>query len=337
MTDRAAAPSAVGQGAAGASDPAPARAWSFDAPVPRLGYRWWYLDALSDDGAHGLTIIAFIGTVFSPWYAWSRRWGSGDPENHVCLNVALYGRPARWAMTDRRRAALERSRDMLRIGPSAVEWDGTALTVRIAEVTAPIPSRLRGTVRLLPEAVCGRAFILDAAGRHVWQPIAARSRVEVALDSPALRWSGPAYFDTNGGAAPLEADFVRWDWCRAPLPDATVVLYNALRRDGTAQSLALRVGVDGAVEDIAVPPAAALPRGFWRVPRPARSEDGRATLVRALTDAPFYTRSEIRTRLLGREATAVHESLELDRFAALPIQAMLPFKVPRPLFGGHRS
>ncbi|WP_431270234.1 hypothetical protein [Dankookia sp. P2] len=24
------------------------------------------MDALSDDGAHGVTIIAFIGTVFSP-------------------------------------------------------------------------------------------------------------------------------------------------------------------------------------------------------------------------------------------------------------------------------
>ncbi len=47
----------------------------FDAPVPAGGYAWWYVDALSDDGAHGLTIIAFIGSVFSPFYAWSRRGG----------------------------------------------------------------------------------------------------------------------------------------------------------------------------------------------------------------------------------------------------------------------
>jgi carotenoid 1,2-hydratase len=208
-------------------------------------------------------------------------------------------------------------------------WDGTALTIRIDEVTAPLPSRLRGTVRLLPQAVSTRAFLLDAAGRHRWQPIAARSRVEVALESPALRWSGPAYFDTNAGTAPLERDFLRWDWCRAPLPEATAVLYNATRHDGSAQSLALRVRTDGTVEDMEPPPAAALPRGFWGVARPARSEDGRARLVRRLEDAPFYTRSEIRTRLLGQEATAVHESLSLDRFAALPIQVMLPLKVPR--------
>lgn len=305
------------------------RGWEFDRPVPPHGYAWWYVDALSDDGAHGITIIAFIGTVFSPWYAWSRRWGAGDPENHCCMNVALYGAPRRWAMTDRPRTALRRGADFLQIGPSAMEWDGNALTIRIEEVTAPVPSRLRGTVRVIPQAVSTRSFLLDAAGRHRWQPIAARSRVEVALESPALRWSGPAYFDTNAGGAPLERDFVDWDWCRAPMQDQTAVLYNALRRDGTVQSLALRVAADGSVADFEPPPAAALPRGFWGVARPARSEDGRARLVRALEDTPFYTRSEIRTRLLGQEATAVHESLALDRFAALPIQAMLPVKVPR--------
>ena len=38
----------------------------FDAPVPPGGYAWWYVDALSDDGRHGLTVIAFVGSVFSP-------------------------------------------------------------------------------------------------------------------------------------------------------------------------------------------------------------------------------------------------------------------------------
>ena len=47
----------------------------FDQPVVRNGYAWWYIDALSDDGKQGLTIIAFIGSVFSPYYAWARRRG----------------------------------------------------------------------------------------------------------------------------------------------------------------------------------------------------------------------------------------------------------------------
>ena len=60
----------------------------FDAPVGPGGYAWWYVDAFSEDGQFGLTIIAFIGSVFSPYYAWS---GRRDPLNHCAVNVALYG------------------------------------------------------------------------------------------------------------------------------------------------------------------------------------------------------------------------------------------------------
>ena len=306
------------------------RAWRFDKPVPARGYEWWYVDALSDDGRHGITIIAFIGTVFSPWYALARRGGGGDPEDHCCLNVALYGAPKRWAMTDRRRHALRRDADTLEIGPSAVVWDGTALTARIEEMTAPVPSRLRGTVRVFPRSVSERRFVLDSDGRHEWQPIAARSRVEVTLDSPALRWSGPGYFDTNAGAAPLEQDFREWDWCRAPMREETAILYNAERRDGSRRSLALRVTDDGRVEDVAPPPPRDMPKTLWRIARPTRAE-APPRVVRTLVDAPFYSRSEIRTRLLGQDATAVHESLSLDRFRSPAMFAMLPFRVPRPL------
>ena len=45
---------------------------AFDGAVAPGGYRWWYIDAFSDDGQHGLTIIAFIGSVFSPYYKLER-------------------------------------------------------------------------------------------------------------------------------------------------------------------------------------------------------------------------------------------------------------------------
>ena len=80
----------------------------FDHTPPRDGYAWWYLDALSEDGEHGLTIIVFLGSVFSPYYAIARRQGPADPMNHCCINVALYGRPARFAMTDRPERAITR-------------------------------------------------------------------------------------------------------------------------------------------------------------------------------------------------------------------------------------
>ena len=38
----------------------------FNEPVARNGYSWWYVDGLSDDGSQGITLIAFIGSVFSP-------------------------------------------------------------------------------------------------------------------------------------------------------------------------------------------------------------------------------------------------------------------------------
>jgi len=51
--------------------------------------------------------------------------------------------------------------------------------------------------------------------------------------------------------------------------------------------------------------------------------------MKTLTDSPFYARSVIETRLLGQTLTAVHESLDMARFTAPWVQAMLPFRVPR--------
>jgi carotenoid 1,2-hydratase len=286
---------------------------------------------LSDDGRHGLTVIAFVGSVFSPYYAWARRRAPADPQNHCALNVALYGRPGRWAMTERGRGALGAEASALAIGLSSLRWDGNGLAIAIDEVTAPLPSRLRGTVRVRPAAMTGRVFTLDPGGRHRWWPIAPQARVEVALESPALRWSGPAYFDANDGDEPLEAAFSRWDWCGARLPDGAAVLYEVTHRDGGGQPIAIRVDASGAVHDIEPPPPAALAgTRWWRVPRGTRADPGsRPAVLQTLEDAPFYARSVIETRLLGRPVTAVHESLSLDRFRAPWVQALLPFRMPR--------
>jgi hypothetical protein len=36
----------------------------FAQPVPDSGYRWWYVDGFSECGRFGVTVIAFIGSVF---------------------------------------------------------------------------------------------------------------------------------------------------------------------------------------------------------------------------------------------------------------------------------
>ena len=303
----------------------------FDAPVPPGGYAWWYIDGLSADGTQGITLIAFIGSVFSPYYAWARRRTAGDPTNHCALNVALYGRGrGHWAMTERGRKRLTQEASALSIGPSALAWDGTTLTISIDERTAPIPSRIRGTVRVRPEALSGRSFALDGAGQHRWRPVAPCSTVEVDLQEPALRWSGPAYFDINTGAAPLETAFRHWDWSRARVPGGTAILYDIARLSGETLSLAMHVDRSGAVNELPCPPAASLPRTLWRLPRTTRADpDGRPRVLRTFEDAPFYARSLVSSELGGRPVTTIHESLSLDRFRAPWVQAMLPFRMPR--------
>jgi carotenoid 1,2-hydratase len=291
------------------------------------GYAWWYIDALSDDGRHGITIIAFIGSVFSPYYAWA---GRRDPLNHCALNVALYGKGGhRWAMTERRKSAVARSEGAFVLGPSALRWDGGRLRVEIDEPTVPMPGRIRGVVTLEPSALTGRVFDLDDNKRHQWAPLSPVSRVEVALEKPSLRWSGSAYLDANAGAESLEAGFRYWDWSRASIGADTAVLYDVTMRGGARRSLALVFDAAGGVREIAPPPPVRLPRSGWMVPRGTQSEDGAARVVKTLEDSPFYTRSLVAAKLLGQPVTAMHESLNLDRFRSPIVRLMLPFRMPR--------
>ncbi len=300
--------------------------------APR-GYEWWYLDALSDDGQHGITLIAFVGSVFSPWYRLARQRGGGDPTQHCAMNFCMYGRPRRWAMTERGAKALHRTASDLAIGPSSLRWNGTVLTAEIDEVTAPLPTRLRGTIRLHPQGLATHQVALDGAGRHRWSPIAPGARVEVEMRDPKLSWQGHAYFDTNAGDEPLEDRFTRWDWCRARLQDGVAVIYHGDRIDGTQFCTALRYDAAGNATAFDPPPPAELGRNLWGMRMGTLADPGAAPrIVQKLEDAPFYARSVIATRLCGEDVTAVHESLSLPRFTAPWVQAMLPFKAPRALW-----
>jgi len=304
----------------------------FAAAVPADGYLWWYVDAMSLDGRHALTIIALIGSVFSPYYAHARRRGRGDPLHYCALNVALYGASGkRWSMTERGRAQLLRSANSLTIGPSRMEWDGSKLTVHVDEIGVPIPYRLRGSVELQCEALNAHDFALDAHGRHRWHPIAPNARARVEFEHPRMQWEGEGYLDSNRGSEPLERAFVSWDWSRAPLRDGSAaMLYDVVPRDGPRRGIAVRVDKTGRAHAFTPPPPAALPGTLWRVPRATRSDAGSRARVRGtLEDTPFYARSMVETRLLGEPVTAMHESLSLQRFDTRWVQTLLPFRMPR--------
>jgi len=245
------------------------------------------------------------------------------------MNVAVYAKGSnRWAMTERPRSAVSRTSNLFTMGPSNLSWDGKSLTIRIDEITAPIPRRVRGTVRVVPTAITQQAFTLNASGHHRWWPIAPCARVQVALDAPHLRWQGDGYFDMNTGDAPLEQGFADWQWARAAMQDGTAILYEALRRDGSRADLAMTFDPNGRMQVFEPPPMVDLRSTSWRVARSVRSEDT-AGIARTLEDAPFYARSVVSAKLFGEPATLMHESLSLDRFKMPIVQAMLPFRMPR--------
>ena len=300
----------------------------FDVAVEPGGYAWWYLDATSDDGRHGLTVIAFIGSVFSPYYKWS---GRRDPENHCAINVALTGpRGKAWAMTERGRAHVRRDRASLVVGPSSVSWRGGALTIDVDQRSAPLGYPVRGRIRVFPLQLEDTAFQLDPAGRHRWHPVAPRARVEVAMGDPAVAWRGDGYLDSNFGDEPLEEGFVDWHWSRAHLKDEVAVLYEGSRRDGAPFGLALTCDRAGRWRELEPPPPARLPRTGWLIDRRTRADAGfTPRVLKTWVDAPFYARTLLETRLFGEDARAVHESLSLDRFRSPVVQTMLPYRMPR--------
>jgi carotenoid 1,2-hydratase len=227
------------------------------------------------------------------------------------------------------RGSASRTEDQLVIGPSALRWDGKTLTIDINERTMPFARRIRGQVRVTPQALTGQTFFLDAQQQHRWSPLAPRAHINVTLEHPQLNWSGPGYLDANEGDIPLEDSFSRWTWSRAGISDGTAILYDVTPRTGPELSLSLHIDRAGEIVSFPPPPHATLPPTRWRVARATRSDTGQAAVQQTLEDTPFYARSVLASHLLGQPVTALHESLSLARFRLPIIQAMLPFRMPR--------
>jgi len=294
------------------------------------GYSWWYIDAISADGRHGLTIIAFLGSVFSPYY---KRSGRHDPLDHCSLNVALYGPDHRWVMHERPSGDVTRDAKTLTIGTSQVRWDGTMLEIEIEErdtrLFNPFHRRVCGKVRVFPEALNPTSFALDPAQNHIWHCMAPRARIEVEMERPDLSWSGDGYFDHNRGSEPLESGFNTWHWSRAHMKSGAVVCYEGERGDGSVFASAIRFDREAIPVEVDLPPIAPLARSKWQVERRTRSEIGVAHVRKTWEDTPFYARSELASKLYGEEVVAVQESLDMRRFASPVVQFMLPFRMPR--------
>ncbi|MEO1795572.1 MAG: carotenoid 1,2-hydratase [Pseudomonadota bacterium] len=284
---------------------------------------------MSHDGTRAISIIGFIGSVFSPWYAWA---GRRHPQNHCCINVATYGRGGRFTMTDRTAKALRLSQDRFEVGPSSMTWTGEELVIDIDEVASPpLVSHVKGQVRVRPSALTEVELPLTGDGAHVWRPFAPTSEITVELNSPGWQWEGHGYFDANFGTRALEQDFSYWTWGRYPLGDGSVCFYDADRLDGSSLGTAIRFDGDGTPTVMtSAPPRTQFRRSLWAVKRETRADPGYMPhQVKNMLDAPFYSRSAVRTRIDGEESVGVHEALDLRRFRSPLIKPMLAVRVPR--------
>ncbi|MEO0485369.1 MAG: carotenoid 1,2-hydratase [Pseudomonadota bacterium] len=284
---------------------------------------------MKDGGGRAISIIGFIGSVFSPWYAWA---GRRSPQNHCCINVATYGPGGRFTMTDRGASALRVSPDRFEVGPSSMTWTGEELVIDIDEVSGPpVISRVRGQVRVRPSALTEVELPLTDDGAHVWRPFSPTAKISVELDAPGWTWDGHGYFDANFGTRALEQDFSFWTWGRYPLEDGSACFYDAERLDGSTLGLGIRFDADGTprvMEDC--PPQTRFARSLWAVRRETRADAGYVPRqMQNMLDAPFYSRSAVKTQLNGYETTGVHEALDLRRFRSPLIKPMLAVRVPR--------
>ncbi|WP_157440871.1 carotenoid 1,2-hydratase [Aestuariivita boseongensis] len=273
-------------------------------------------------------MIGFIGSVFSPWYRWS---GRKKPQNHVCINVATYGPGGRFTMTDRGTSALRQTASRLEVGPSMMRWEDGQLIIDIDEVSSPpLINRIRGQIRVIPSAITDVQLSLDAAGSHVWRPFSPVADIEVEIDRPGWQWTGHGYFDANFGTRALEQDFTYWTWGRYPTPDGATCFYDAERMDGTTLAAGFAFDAYGRARKVDLPPKTRMKRSLWAVARETRADDGyQPHQVKNMLDAPFYSRSAVRTKLDGVETVGVHEALDLRRFRSPLLKPMLAVRVPR--------
>lgn len=234
-------------------------------------------------------------------------------------------------MTDRGSNALRQTSDQLQIGPSSMRWNGTDLMIDIDEVSSlPLISRMRGQITLTPTGLTNIEMPLTPDGAHVWRPFAPSARINVDLEAKGWQFDGHGYFDSNFGTRPLESDFSTWTWARYPTGTGATCFYDANRRDGTTLDAAINFDPDGTARAVSGPPKTPFKRTLWALRRDTRADVGTTPKqVKAMLDAPFYSRSVVQTQIDGEVVEGVHEALDLDRYASPILKPMLAVRVPR--------
>ena len=311
----------------------------FDLDVADGGYAWWYVDAVSSDGSLALTMIAFVGSVFSPRYAKARRvMAAGGPpaeaERHCAINFAVYRRGGRnaWALTEHADVARDpatpddrahaRSRGTeTNVGTTShrgrrardqVRW--TRRAPRCAGGCAC--TRLLGSAR--GSSSTGRVRARAIAGT----PSPPTPRWRSSSTHPRSTFSGSGYHDVNEGDEGLELGFDAWNWSRGGAAGGrTAILYDVVPRNGRRSTPSLAVHPrDRTIEPIE-PDALGSAVALSPDPLACRTLDPDRARTPASADLDPRGHALLLAQLgrqpsRGHRLIAVHESLDLGRFAA---------------------
>jgi carotenoid 1,2-hydratase len=212
-----------------------------------------------------------------------------------------------------------------------MRWTGHDLVIDINEVSSlPLISRMRGQIRVKPSAITKVEMPLTPDGAHVWRPFAPSARIAVDLEATGWQFDGHGYFDGNFGTRPLERDFKTWTWARYPTGSGATCFYDANRRDGSTLDAAINFDPDGTARAVSGPPSSPIRRTLWALRRDTRADVGTVPKqVKAMLDAPFYSRSVVETQIDGERVQGVHEALDLNRYASPLLKPMLAVRVPR--------
>ncbi len=312
------------------------------------GYRWWYVDAISDDRERALVAIFFIGSVFSPHYARSRRKTSvARPEDHVAVNLALYerGKAHTWVFSEYGARALSLGGDEVRIGESSfAKKDGGAGEIRIVDQTVATRRAVRGSISFSPEEGPLTGDYVNLAPRHEWRAHVPRARVRVSFDS--FQFEGTGYHDENRGTEPLDRAFASWSWGRFHQEDATRVFFDMEKKSPRLERslLSIETGHPPLIER--------LPRrrmrgrlSSWLAPLPEDYESGaradgsrRHVAIRTLLEpAPFYARflGSSAAEASGVETIGMVEHISFDRTTHPIVERMIGLRLARPEKGSY--
>ncbi len=234
-------------------------------------------------------------------------------------------------MTDRGQSALRQSETLFQVGPSSMCWEKDHLIINVNEIgSPPFISRVKGQIIVTPKALTKVELPLSDDGAHIWRPFAPTSHISVDLNGNGWQWEGHGYFDANFGIRSLEEDFSYWTWGRYPTGLGSTCFYDATRLDGSELAVAIQFDLKGHANEAPLPPKAPMRRSLWAVARETRADAGyKPKQIKNMLDAPFYSRSAVKTQLDGVETLGVHEALDLVRFRSPLIKPMLALRVPR--------